>query len=94
MMLMVRHLQPTEKGIPLEIYCFSKDKVWENYEYIMADILDHVIASVSYFDLELFELENQLLVLQNIKIKAIHRNPECACNNPLYIVLFFYKNTR
>ena len=58
MMLMVRHLQPTEKGIPLEIYCFSKDKVWENYEYIMADILDHVIASVSYFDLELFELEN------------------------------------
>lgn len=58
MMLMVRHLQPTEKGIPLEIYCFSKDKVWENYEYIMADILDHIIASVSYFDLELFELEN------------------------------------
>lgn len=58
MMLMVRHLQPTEKGIPLEIYCFSKDKVWENYEYIMADILDHVIASVAYFDLELFELEN------------------------------------
>ncbi len=58
MMLMIRHLQPTEKGIPLEIYCFSKDKVWENYEYIMADILDHVIASVAYFDLELFELEN------------------------------------
>ena len=58
MMLMIRHLQPTEKGIPLEIYCFSKDKVWENYEYIMADILDHVIASVAYFDLDLFELEN------------------------------------
>ena len=58
MMLMVRHLQPTEKGIPLEIYCFSKDKVWENYEHIMADILDHVIASVRYFDLEIFELEN------------------------------------
>lgn len=58
MMLMVRHLQPTEKGIPLEIYCFSKDKVWGNYEHIMADILDHVIASVRYFDLEIFELEN------------------------------------
>lgn len=57
MQLMVRHLQPTEKGIPIEIYCFSKDKKWENYEYIMADIFDHVIASVPYFDLELFEVQ-------------------------------------
>ncbi|NND62431.1 MAG: mechanosensitive ion channel [Flavobacteriaceae bacterium] len=54
--LMVRYLAPTDKGIPLEIYCFSKDKKWENYEYIQADILDHLIAAVSYFDLELFEL--------------------------------------
>jgi miniconductance mechanosensitive channel len=57
MMLMVRHLQPTEKGIPIEIYCFSKDKTWASYEYIMADIFDHVIASVKYFDLEIFELQ-------------------------------------
>lgn len=57
MLLMVRHLQPTEKGIPIEIYCFSKDKTWENYEYIMADIFDHVISSVRFFDLELFELD-------------------------------------
>ena len=57
MMLMVRHLQPTEKGIPLEIYCFSKDKTWISYEYIMADIFDHVIASVKYFNLEIFELQ-------------------------------------
>jgi miniconductance mechanosensitive channel len=56
MMLMVRHLQPTEKGIPLEIYAFSKDKVWKNYEHIMADIFDHILASVKYFDLEIFEL--------------------------------------
>ena len=56
MIIMVRHLQPTEKGIPLELYCFSNDKVWENYEHIMADIFDHIIASVTYFDLELFEL--------------------------------------
>jgi miniconductance mechanosensitive channel len=55
MMLMVRHLQPTEKGIPLEIYCFSKDKIWENYEHIMADIFDHIIASVYHFELEIFE---------------------------------------
>ena len=55
MHLMVRHLQPTEKGIPLEIYCFSKDKTWLNYEHIMADIFDHIIASMPYFDLEVFE---------------------------------------
>lgn len=58
MQLMVRHLQPTEKGIPLEIYCFSKDKKWENYEYIMSDIFDHIIASIPYFDLELFEVQH------------------------------------
>jgi miniconductance mechanosensitive channel len=58
MHLLVRHLQPTEKGIPLEVYCFSKDKKWENYEYIMADIFDHIIASVPYFDLEIFEVQH------------------------------------
>jgi len=54
--LMVRHLSPTDKGIPVQIYCFSYDKVWENYEHIQADILDHLIAAVPYFGLEIFEL--------------------------------------
>jgi len=54
--LMVRHLAPTDKGIPIEIFCYSYDKTWENYEHIQADIFDHLIASVSYFDLEIFEL--------------------------------------
>ena len=53
--LMVRQLEPTSKGIPLEIYCFSSDKKWSNYEATMSDIFDHVIASVPYFDLEIFE---------------------------------------
>jgi len=56
MLLMVRYLQPTEHGIPLEIYCFSKDKEWINYEHIMADIFDHVMASLPYFKLEVFEI--------------------------------------
>lgn len=56
MLLMVRHLQPTEKGIPIEIYAFSKDKRWLNYEYIMSDIFDHVLASVKYFELEIYEM--------------------------------------
>ncbi len=56
MTIMCRHLQPTEKGIPIEVYVFTKDKRWINHEYIMADIFDHIIASVGYFDLEIFEL--------------------------------------
>ncbi|MGJ8666060.1 MAG: mechanosensitive ion channel family protein [Patiriisocius sp.] len=53
--LMVRHLAPTDKGIPIEIFCFTYDKAWENYERIQANIFDHLIAAVPYFDLEVFE---------------------------------------
>ncbi|MCK5401506.1 MAG: mechanosensitive ion channel [Flavobacteriaceae bacterium] len=58
MMIMVRQLAPTTQGIPLEIYAFSSDKRWKNYEYIMSDIFDHIIAAVPYFDLKIFELPN------------------------------------
>lgn len=53
--LMTRQLTPTSKGIPLEIYAFSSDKEWVIYERVIADIFDHICASVSYFDLEIFE---------------------------------------
>ncbi|SPE78479.1 Miniconductance mechanosensitive channel YbdG [Flavobacterium columnare] len=56
MILLCRQLQPTHQGIPLEIYAFSNDKRFENYEYIMSDIFDHILASVIYFDLQIFEL--------------------------------------
>ncbi|MDY2586607.1 mechanosensitive ion channel family protein [Winogradskyella aquimaris] len=56
MTLMVRQLEPTPQGIPMEIYAFSSDIRWQNYEYIMADIFDHVLASVGFFDLEIYEL--------------------------------------
>jgi len=56
MMIMARQLAPTAQGIPMEIYAFSSDKRWENYEYIMSDIFDHLIAALPYFDLEIFEL--------------------------------------
>lgn len=55
MVTMVRYLEPTPQGLPLEIYCWSKDKVWENYEYIMADIFDHLMAATAHFELDLFE---------------------------------------
>lgn len=60
MHMMCRQLQSTAHGVPLEIYTFSSDKRWANYEYIMADIFDHIIASVPYFDLEIFELPSKV----------------------------------
>jgi len=59
MILLCRQLQPTPQGIPLEIYTFTKDKRFQNYEYIMADIFDHVFAAIPYFDLEIFELPSE-----------------------------------
>jgi small-conductance mechanosensitive channel len=56
MLMLCRQLQSSSHGVPLEIYAFSKDKEFVNYELIMADIFDHIIASVPYFDLELFEV--------------------------------------
>ncbi len=53
--IIVRHLAPTPNGIPVEILCFSRDKRWENFEYITADIFDHIIAAVPFFKLQLFE---------------------------------------
>jgi len=59
MILLCRQLQPTPQGVPLEIYTFSNDKRFENYEYIMADIFDHVFASIRYFDLEIYEMPSE-----------------------------------
>ncbi|UNY98031.1 mechanosensitive ion channel family protein [Zhouia spongiae] len=55
MMIMTRHLAPSPQGIPLEVYAFSSDKRWINYEHITADIFEHLIAASAYFDLELYE---------------------------------------
>jgi len=60
MVLLCRQLQPTQNGIPLEIYAFSNDKKFENYEYIMSDIFDHIFASIKYFDLEICEMTNSI----------------------------------
>lgn len=55
MTLLVRHLQPTAEGIPVEFYCFSSNQEWAAYEDLMADILDHLVAALPAFDLEIFE---------------------------------------
>lgn len=55
MTFLVRHLQPTETGIPLEVYVFCKDKAWANYEGIQADIFDHILAVMPLFGLRIFQ---------------------------------------
>ena len=62
MLMLCRQLQPTPYGVPLEIYAFSKDKRFENYEYIQSDIFDHIIASISYFDLEIFVMPSETII--------------------------------
>ena len=55
MTFLVRHLQPTDKGLPLEIYVFSKDQAWAKYEAIQADIFDHILAILPEFGLRVFQ---------------------------------------
>jgi len=55
MTFLIRQLPPTEHGLPIEIYVFSKDQVWANYEAIQADIFDHVLAVVPEFDLRVYQ---------------------------------------
>ena len=55
MTLLVRHLQPTETGLPVEIYMFSKNKDWVDYEGIQADIFDHILAIIPEFKLRVFQ---------------------------------------
>ena len=57
--VMVRQLAPSPEGIPIEIYVFVKDKVWINYEKIMSDIFDHLLAAIPTFDLECFEYTSE-----------------------------------
>jgi len=55
MTLMVRQLSPTDHGLPIEIYAFSNDQIWVNYEAIQADIFDHMLAVVPQFGLRIFQ---------------------------------------
>ncbi|MFT6749585.1 MAG: miniconductance mechanosensitive channel [Flavobacterium sp.] len=65
MILMCRQLQPTSHGFPLEIYFFTREQRFVEYEYIMADIFDHIISSVVYFDLELLEIPTDFKTIDN-----------------------------
>ncbi len=55
MTFLVRQLAPTEQGLPIEIYVFSKDKEWVKYESIQGNIFDHILAVVPEFDLQVYQ---------------------------------------
>ena len=55
MTLMVRQLEATQCGLPMEFYFFVKDKVWVNYEHILADIMEHAYALAAEFGLTIYQ---------------------------------------
>ncbi|MFC3093640.1 mechanosensitive ion channel family protein [Alteromonas sediminis] len=60
MTMMVRQLKPTEMGVPLEIYCFSAEKRWVEYEKIQSDMFDHLMAMLPVFELRAFQRDAYL----------------------------------
>lgn len=55
MTLLVRQLNPTPNGLPIEIYCFTKTTEWAEYESIQSDIFDHLFAIINHFELRVFQ---------------------------------------
>lgn len=61
MTLMVRQLQPTETGLPMELYFFTDTVVWVDYERIQSDVFDHVLAVIPEFDLRVFQSRREAI---------------------------------
>ena len=55
MIMLVRQLQPTEHGMPIELYFFSANTAWVKYEALQAEVFDHVLAVVHRFGLKVFQ---------------------------------------
>jgi miniconductance mechanosensitive channel len=55
MTFLIRQLQPSEKGLPIEIYVFSKIQEWSRYEDLQSDIFDHILAVLPEFDLRVYQ---------------------------------------
>ena len=53
--LIISQKEPTTYGVPIQVYFFSRNKVWREYERIQSDIFDHLLAIVGKFDLKLYQ---------------------------------------
>ncbi|PVX51031.1 miniconductance mechanosensitive channel [Balneicella halophila] len=74
MTFIVRQLQSTEKGVPIEIYFFSKEKAWEKYEGVQSDIFDHIFAMVPEFDLRIFQTPTSNSILKLVRTQESLQN--------------------
>ncbi len=63
MTCMVRQLQPTEKGIPMELYFFISNKDWVYYENVQSDIFDHVLSAIPHFQLKVYQFPSISTIL-------------------------------
>src|SRR5690554_1260035 len=64
---MVRQLQPTPTGVPIEIYCFSAKQAWIEYERVQSDIFDHVFAVMKVFNLKPFQYSSNTIIAESEK---------------------------
>ena len=71
MTLLVRQLQPTDAGLPLEIYCFSSDTRWAYYEAVQSDIFDHLLAILPEFDLRVFQSSSDAPLNVNLSDRRV-----------------------
>ena len=60
MIYMVRELAPTPQGVPLDLYFFTEQTVWKDYEHLQASVMDHVFASVVRFGLRIYQAPSGL----------------------------------
>jgi miniconductance mechanosensitive channel len=63
MTLLVRQLQPTTEGLPLEIYCFTRSTAWADYEGVQSDVFDHLLAILPAFGLRVFQASSDAMLM-------------------------------
>jgi len=63
MTLLVRQLQPTTEGLPLEIYCFTSSTAWGEYEGVQSDVFDHLLAILPAFGLRVFQASSDAMLM-------------------------------
>ncbi|MFK3845926.1 mechanosensitive ion channel protein MscS [Stenotrophomonas sp. Betaine-02u-21] len=64
MTLLVRQLQPTTEGLPLELYCFTRSTAWGEYEGVQSDIFDHLLAILPAFGLRVFQASSDAMLME------------------------------
>lgn len=81
MTMMVRMMEPTAEGIPVEIYCFTNDTAWVNYERIQGDIFDHLIAILPQMSLRLYQApsgRDLRIGIEHLHAQEIHEQETTA----------------